>query len=73
MTKSSSSNARSNLALGGSVLASGAGTAPCLPDDKSFTCRLNNGVKNLQNMIFVLGVIYFLYYGFKNKKSLLIK
>ena len=67
----SNSNARTNLALGGSVLSSGAGSAPCGPDDKSFTCSLNRTVQNLQNMVFVLGVAYFVYYGYKNRKSLL--
>lgn len=68
MKKSSSNNAASNLALGGSVLSMSAGSASCDKDDNSFTCKLNNGVKNLQNLIFVFGAFYFSYYAYINRK-----
>jgi hypothetical protein len=70
MKKSSSSNAGANLAIGGTVLSSGAGSAPCSLDDTSFTCQLNKGVKNLQNLVFVFGVLYFAFYAFKHRKNI---
>lgn len=66
----SNSNAAGNLALGGAVLSNGAGSAICSKDDKSFTCILNQGVHNLQNLIFVFGVFYFAYYAIKNRKNI---
>ena len=68
--KNSNSNAGTNLALGGSVLSSGAGSAICDKDDNSFTCTLNRGVNNLQNIIFVFGAFYFAYYAYKNRKNI---
>lgn len=66
----SSSNAKSNLALGGAVLSSNAGSVICDKDDTSFTCALNTGVQNLQNLIFVFGAAYFAYYAFNNRKNI---
>ena len=66
----SSNNAGSNLALGGAVLSSSAGSAICDKDDNSFTCTLNKGVHNLQNLIFVFGAFYFAYYAFNNRKNI---
>ena len=56
-----------NLAIGGSVLSRGAGSVNCSKDDESFSCLLNQGVQNLQNMVFVVGVMYFMYYGYKKR------
>jgi len=66
----SKSNAGGNLALGGAVLSSGAGSAICDKDDNSFTCNLNRGVNNLQNLIFVFGAVYFAYYTYRNRKNI---
>ena len=65
----SNSSAGGNLAVGGAILSSGAGSAICDKDDNSFTCTLNRGVGNLQNLIFVFGAFYFAYYAVKNRKK----
>ena len=66
-----SSNTRSNMAMGGAYLAAGAGSGVlCPPGDNSFVCQIKRLVATVQGVVFLLGVLFFMYYVFMNRKSI---
>jgi len=72
MSKSSGtqSMAGTNAALAGGFLSSGAGSRQCSQDDNSAGCKLNRTVGNVQNLLFLAGVGFLLFYVYKNRKQI---
>ena len=56
---------------GGAFLSAGAGQGVlCLEDDKSLTCKIKRTVGNVQGILFLLMVLWFIYYFITNRKSI---
>ena len=71
MKSARKSQVTSNLAMGAGYLGAGAGGGIlCPPSDNSFTCQLKRLVAGIQGVMFILICLYFMYYIFKNRKSL---
>ena len=68
---SSSGNAGFFGAVGGGVLAQGAGIGAigCKPEDKSFYCQSSRFVMSLKNILFLVMLVVLAYYLFKNRKQ----
>ncbi len=64
-------NARANVTMGGAYLAAGAGSGViCPPGDRSFVCQIKRLVATVQGIVFLLGLLFFIYYIFMNRKSI---
>ena len=63
--------ARTNATMGGAYLAAGAGSGViCLPGDNSFVCHIKRLVATVQGVVFLIGLLFFIYYVFMNRKSI---
>lgn len=66
-----SSRTTENAVLGGAYLAGGAGSGViCLPGDDSFTCQLKRVVASAQGVVFLMGLLYLIWYVYKNRKTI---
>ena len=60
-----------NAVLGGAYLAGGAGSGViCLPGDDSFTCQLKRVVASTKGVVFLMGLLYFIWYIYNNRKTI---
>ncbi len=65
------SNARQNVTMGGAYLAAGAGSGViCPPGDSSLVCKIKRLVATVQGVVYLVGLLFFIYYVFVNRKSI---
>ena len=63
--------ARTNATMSGAYLAAGAGSGViCIPGDNSFVCQIKRLVATVQGVVFLIGLLFFIYYVFMNRKSI---
>ena len=71
MKSRSRSNAGSNAGLMAAATMSGAGSGViCVQGDNSMMCQLKRVVSTVQGIVFLLFVLFFVYYLFRNRKNI---